>query len=133
MDATPQEERQGDPAKEVFISTIRYYPVGAIQCAVCGKPGETVRLSSSPAGEILVTVMCRGCAQGEAEGLVERGEMVTQGPMLVNVHYIAAINEAARAASENADEPSEKVSESLEGGEPPYQGADLGDEDSDDE
>ena len=74
-----------------------------------------MRLASSPAGEILVTVMCNPCAKGEAERLVTHGDMVKQGPMLVNVNFVAAINEAARAASENADTPDEKVPTELEG------------------
>lgn len=114
MDATP-EEPKGDPKKEVFISTLRYYPIGPLNCAVCGKPGEVVRLASSPQGDIIVTVMCNACGKRESDGLLKDGEMVEQGGMLVNVNFIAMVNEAARVASENADSPPEKVPEELEG------------------
>ena len=116
MDATPDPKAAEPERKPVFISTLRYYPVGAIECAICRRPGEVVRLASSPAGDILVTVMCDGCGQREADSMVKDGEMVRQGSMLVNVHYIAQVNEAARAHSENANGPPEKVPSELEGG-----------------
>ena len=96
--ATQPEQQQAEGPTH-FVVTLQYFPVGDTFCVVCKQPGEVVRLATNVKGGILLTVMCEKCGQGEIDGLVERGDMLKRGGLLLNPKYKEAIESAAQAAS----------------------------------
>lgn len=93
-----------------------------------------VRVAATPQNQMIMTLLCEACGRQEVDGLVESGTMRDEGGLLINPKYEQTLIDAIMVAGENAEDAPEKVPESLEGDEPTYQGADLGDEeDSNDE